>query len=223
MNRMIIYKEWLKTRWALLGVVLTFAAVTFYCFLNLSKVVEIRGAELLWEALVDKDTVLTEILKYLPLAAGVVLAACQFLPEVTHKRLKLTLHLPYPQGRMLLNMALYGLVVLAVIFALQALVSALVLKQWVVWELVARILRTMAVWYLAGWAGYLFAAAVCLEPTWRMRAVLLVLAAGFVALLFKSEVPEAYNGFFPVLLLYVVLSVSLLYYGVARFKEGKQD
>ena len=54
MNRMIIYKEWLKTRWALLGVVLTFAAVTFYCFLNLSKVVEIRGAELLWEALVEK-------------------------------------------------------------------------------------------------------------------------------------------------------------------------
>ena len=124
---------------------------------------------------------------------------------------------------MLLNIALYGLAVLAVIFALQALVSALILKQWVVWELVARILRTMAVWYLAGWAGYLFAAAVCLEPTWRMRAVLLVLAAGFVALLFKSEVPEAYNGFFPVLLLYVVLSVSLLYYGVARFKEGKQD
>ena len=74
MEKMIIYKEWLKTRWVLLGILLVMGAITFYCFLNLSKVVEIRGAELLWEALVGKDTVLTEILRYLPVAAGVLLS-----------------------------------------------------------------------------------------------------------------------------------------------------
>ncbi|MCR5351213.1 MAG: hypothetical protein K6E35_01795 [Bacteroidales bacterium] len=223
MNRMIVYKEWLKTRWVLLGILLILAAVTFYCFLNLSKVVEIRGAELLWEALVGKDTVLTEILRYLPLAAGLLLSAAQFVPEVSQKRLKLTLHLPYPQGRMLLNLVVYGLVVLSLLFLAQAAVSALMLSRWVVWELVARILRTMAVWYLAGWAAYLFMAAICLEPTWKLRAVEALVAAGLFALLFKSPVPEAYNGFFPFLLVYVLLSVSLLYYGVSRFKEGKQD
>jgi len=220
---MIIYKEWLKTRWVLLGILLVMAAITFYCFLNLSKVVEIRGAELLWEALVDKDTVLTEILRYLPLGAGVLLSAAQFVPEVGQKRLKLTLHLPYPQGRMLLGLVLYGLAALSVLFLLQSAVSALMLSRWVVWELVARILRTMAVWYLAGWAAYLLTAAICLEPTWKLRAVEALVAAGLFALLFKSAVPEAYNAFFPCLLLYVLLSVSLLYYGVARFKEGKQD
>lgn len=220
---MIIYKEWLKTRWVLLGILLVMGAITFYCFLNLSKVVEIRGAELLWEALVGKDTVLTEILRYLPVAAGALLSAAQFVPEVTQKRLKLTLHLPYPQGRMLLDLVLYGLVALSVLFLLQSVVAGAVLSRWVVWELVARILRTMAVWYLAGWAAYLFTAAICLEPTWKMRALEALVAAGLFVLLFKSPVPEAYNGFFPFLLVYVLLSVSLLYYGVARFKEGKQD
>ena len=42
-------------------------------------------------------------------------------------------------------------------------------------------------------------------------------------MLFLSAVPEAYNGFFPFLLLYVLAAVGLLYSGVARFKEGLQD
>ena len=41
MNKMILYKEWLKTRWVLLGIALVTAALTAYCFLNLTKVVQI--------------------------------------------------------------------------------------------------------------------------------------------------------------------------------------
>lgn len=223
MTKMILYKEWLKTRWILLGVVAVLCALTFYCFLNLTKVVEIRGAELLWETLVAKDTVLTEILRYLPALAGAVLALSQFVPEIQQKRLKLTLHLPYPQGRMLLVIVAYGLLVLTLVFALQAAVCACCLSAWVPAELVARILRTMAVWYLAGWAAYLFVSALCLEPTWRLRVAELLIAAGFLRILYLSPVPEAYNGFFWALVLYVIASGSLLFLGVARFKEGYQD
>ena len=180
--------------------------------------VEFRGAGLLWEALVTKETVLTELLRYVPAIAGALLALGQFIPEIQQKRLKLTLHLPYPQGKMLLMMALYGLVALTLLFALQAGVSA-----WVPGELVARVLRTMAVWYLAGWAGYLFTSALCLEPTWRLRVLILLVAAGFLRLLYLSGIPEAYNGFFPWLLLYVAASAGLVFAGVARFKEGHQD
>ena len=124
---------------------------------------------------------------------------------------------------MLLMMALYGLVALTLLFALQACVSAWVLSAWVPGELVARVLRTMAVWYLAGWAGYLFTSALCLEPTWRLRVLILLVAAGFLRLLYLSGIPEAYNGFFPWLLLYVAASAGLVFAGVARFKEGHQD
>ena len=43
MNKMILYKEWLKTRWILLGIAVVMATLTAYCFLNLTKVVQIRG------------------------------------------------------------------------------------------------------------------------------------------------------------------------------------
>lgn len=223
MNKMILYKEWLKTRWILLGIALVTAALTAYCFLNLTKVVQIRGAELLWETLVNKETVLTEILRYVPAIAGAILALSQWIPEIQRKRLKLTLHLPYSQTGMLGVITAYGLVVLTVLFVLQAIASAWALSAWVPAELVVRVLRTMAVWYLAGWAAYLFTSALCLEPTWRMRVAVLLVAAGVLRLMFLSGVPEAYNGFFPWLLVYVLLSGGLLFSGVARFKEGLQD
>ncbi len=223
MTKMILYKEWLKTRWVLPGILTAVTALTFYCFLNLAKVVEIRGAGLLWEALVTKDTVLTEILRYVPAIAGALLALGQFFPEIQQKRLKLTLHLPCPQGKMILVMAAFGLVALTLLFALQAGVSAWILSIWVPGELVSRVLGTMAVWYLAGWAAYLFTSALCLEPTWRFRVLILVVAAGLFRLLYLSAVPQAYGRFFPWLLLYVSASAGLLFSGVARFKEGLQD
>lgn len=223
MNKMILYKEWLKTRWILLGIAVVIAALAGYCFLNLSKVVQIRGAALLWETLVAKDTVLTEILRFVPALCSAVLALAQFIPEIQHKRLKLTLHLPYSQSRMLLVITLYGLLALTLLFLLQAGACAWAMSRWVPAELVTRMLRTMAVWYLAGWAAYLFTSALCLEPTWRFRVLILLVAAGLLRILFLSAVPEAYNGFFPFLLLYVLAAVGLLYSGVARFKEGLQD
>lgn len=223
MNKMILYKEWLKTRWVLLAILTVLFSLTFYCLLNLSKVVQIRGAELLWEATVMKEAVLTEILRYLPAFCGAVLALSQWLPEVLHKRLKLTLHLPFPQGKMLLAIAGYGLLALTILLVLQAVVCVCVLRIWLPSEIVVRILKSMAVWYLAGWASYLFTSAVCLEPSWRMRAVILIVGTGLLHLLFLSPVPEAYNSFYPCLLLYVFLSGGLLFAGVARFKEGLQD
>ena len=223
MNRMILYKEWLKTRWVLLGIVLVMAAITFYCFLNLTNVVQIRGAEILWETLVSKETVLTEFFRFVPAVAAALLALSQWLPEMQHKRLKLTLHLPYPQGKMILTMAANGLFLLSVLYAVQAGVCAPVFAQWIPAELIARILRTMAVWYLAGWAAYLFTSALCLEPTWRFRVPILLVSAGLLRILYLSGIPEAFNGFFWILLPYVIASGSLLFLSVSRFKEGYQD
>jgi hypothetical protein len=223
MNKMILYKEWLKTRWVLLGIVLVVVAITFYCFLNLTKVVQIRGAEILWETLVTKETVLTEIFRFVPAIVGAILALSQWIPEIQHKRLKLTLHLPYPQRRMILLMACFGLFLLTVLYALQACVSALIFARWIPVELVSRVFHTMLVWYLAGWAAYLFTSALCLEPTWRFRVLMLLVSAGLLRILYLSGTPEAYNSFLPWLLLYVLLSGGLLFSSETRFKEGLQD
>jgi len=223
MNRMILYKEWLKTRWFLLAAFLVLAAGTFYMGLSLSKTVQFNGADKLWEVLVSKETVLLETLKYLPLAVGGLLAVVQFFPETARKRLKLTLHLPYPQGRMMAMMYGYGLAALTILFLLQVTVLTVSLRHYFVTELVVRIMVTAAVWYLAGYAAYIWVAAVCLEPTWRMRVVVIVLLAALVRLLFLSGVPESYNGILPWLVLYVLCGQVLIFHSVARFKEGLQD
>ena len=223
MNRMILYKEWVKSRWFLLSAVLVTLSLTAFTLLSLAKNVEFHGAGLLWSAMILKDTVLIESLRYLPVLVGGLLALVQFLPETNRKRLKLTLHLPYPQGKMLVMMYGYGLAVLLVLFLLQALSVGLVLNRWIVAELTGRVLKTAAVWYLAGFAAYLWMAAVCLEPAWKMRAVLLVLLAGLLYLLYLSSTPESYNGFFPWLLLYVLAGQGLVFHSIARFKEGRQD
>ena len=75
MNRMIIYKEWIKTRWALLAIVVVLLGATALTLLSLGKNVEFRGAGLLWSVLSLKDTVLIESLRYLPVFAGAMLAA----------------------------------------------------------------------------------------------------------------------------------------------------
>ena len=223
MGKMILYKEWLKTRWVLLAIFAVFAGALFYSLLNLAKVVEFRGAAVLWSTLVAKDTVLLEILRYLPAVAGGVLAAAQFLPETGRKRLKLTLHLPYPEWKMILMLVCYGIVGLTVVFALSAAICTLVMGQWIAAELTARIIRTMLVWFLAGYAVYIWTAAAILEPTWKVRALLLVILGALLWLLFLSQVPEAYNGFLPWLCLYVAASYVLVRGSVVRFKEGCQD
>lgn len=223
MTRMILYKEWLKTRWILLGILVVTAAITSYCLLNLGKVAEIRGNDIIWITLLTKDTVLTDILQYLPMIAGIVLGVSQFLPEISRKRLKLTLHLPFPQWKMIALMVLYGLMALTLTFTLQAVALSVVFRRWVAAELVTRIILTMLPWYLAGWAAYLWTTAICLEPAWKLRTVLAIIGAGLLRLLFLTPVPEAYNCFLPALAVYTCCGALLIGHGIIRFKEGIQD
>ena len=223
MNKMIIFKEWLKTRWVILGSAVVALAATLFCLLNLSKTIEINGAEAIWSTLLMKDTVLVEMLKYIPIAIGIVVAIAQFIPEVQRKRIKLTLHLPYPQGRMIAMMYGFGICVMLILFGLQALILCLSLGKWLTGELVARIMESWVVWFLSGIASYFFTAALCLEPTWKRRILIVLVAAGFIHFAFLSPVPGSYGGILPWVVVYVLCIQILIYSAIARFKEGLQD
>jgi len=223
MKKAIIYKEFLKTKWVLLCIVLVFAAYLGYLFLNISKSAEVNGLGSIWSYMIAKDSPLFENFRLFPLLAGVVLAIAQFIPEASHKRIKLTLHLPYPQGKMIALMYGFGLLALTVIYALSACAIGAFMSGIVARELVWRIILTALVWFIAGYAGYLWTSAICLEPTWKMRVLLLLLMAGVVGVCFLSPLAESYNRFLPVLAVFVLLGQTLIYYVVSRFKEGLQD
>lgn len=223
MVKAIIYKEWLKSRWYLLGIVLMTVVAAAFSFVNLGKIFQFNGAAPVWSTLVYKDTTFMENLKFLPLLSGIALAVAQWVPEMNRKCLKLTLHLPYPRGRMILMMYLYGVISLAILFCIVALAAALFLGHYFPHELTGRIIMTMIPWYLAGFAGYLWTSGLVTEPTWSARVLILLLLAGFVRLAFISTVPESYNGFLPLMTVFVLCGQLILFHSIARFREGLQD
>ena len=219
----IFYKEWIKMRWFCLVAALFLAGFTAYALLRVQRVITFKGAAHIWEVMLEKEVVFIDILQYLPVLLGVLLALVQFIPEMTHKRLKLTLHLPFPQRKMILLMMGVGLAALAVLSAVQAFVLWCYFHTLLAPELVSRILLTSLPWYLAGLALYPLAAWVCLEPTWRRRVADILVAVGVCRLFFLSETPQAYDGMLPWLLALLLCVLFFPLLSVYRFKQGCQD
>ena len=223
MIKAIFYKEWIKMRWFCLVAALFLAGFTAYALLRVQRVITFKGAAHIWEVMLEKEVVFIDILQDLPVLLGVLLALVQFIPEMTHKRLKLTLHLPFPQRKMILLMMGVGLAALAVLSAVQAFVLWCYFHTLLAPELVSRILLTSLPWYLAGLALYPLAAWVCLEPTWRRRVADILVAVGVCRLFFLSETPQAYDGMLPWLLALLLCVLFFPLLSVYRFKQGCQD
>lgn len=223
MNKAIFYKEWVKTRWFFLAFALIFACYTIYMLLRFGQIMEFKGADHFTAILLTRETVFIETLEYIPLVAGILLAVVQFVPEMTQKRIKLTLHLPYPQKKMILMMYAAGLAELLPIFLLQGIAIGVYLGAYIPCELVDRILLTSLPWYAAGIVAYTWGYAVCLEPTWKMRAVLMLMAAGLLRVFFLSDTPQAYDCFLPALTVFGLGGLLVVFRSMVRFKEGCQD
>lgn len=223
MIKAIFYKEWIKMHWFCLVAALFLAGFTAYALLRVQRVITFKGAAHIWEVMLEKEVVFIDILQYLPVLLGVLLALVQFIPEMTHKRLKLTLHLPFPQRKMILLMMGVGLAALAVLSAVQAFVLWCYFHTLLAPELVSRILLTSLPWYLAGLALYPLAAWVCLEPTWRRRVADILVAVGVCRLFFLSETPQAYDGMLPWLLALLLCVLFFPLLSIYRFKQGCQD
>lgn len=197
--------------------------ITGYSMLRVGRTIDMKGIDHLWMVMVLKDAIFIDLLQFVPLLIGILLAAVQFFPEMQRKCLKLTLHLPYSQKRMVLLMLAYGVCVLVISFALSIILMGVYLPQHFTGELVQRILLSAAPWFLAGFSGYLLVSWVCLEPTWKRRVLNMIIAALIIRVYFLAPGAEAYNSFLPWLALYTLLIASLSWISVVRFKAGKQD
>lgn len=219
----IFYKEWIKTRWYLLLMFVVTLGFAGYSMMRINRVVELKGVEHIWEIMISKDVIFIDLLQYIPVLAGILLALVQFMPEMYHKCLKLTLHLPYSQWRMINSMLLYGLLMLALCFALNYVCMFVYLQKILAPELYARILLSALPWYLAGLASYLLLSWICLEPTWKRRVLNLAVALLVLRVFFLAPSAEAYHAFLPWLTVYTLLLGTLSWLSIARFKAGEQD
>lgn len=223
MWKAIVYKEWIKTRRYLFAALLLTPGFAGYGLLRLYRAVELMGAGHIWEVMVTRNAVFIDPIRFVPLLAGLLLAVVQFVPEMQRKCLKLTLHLPVPALATLGAMLAFGLAALSVLFGIGVAIVGLGPLPVIARELAGNILCTALPWFLAGMAAYLLGAWVILEPTWRLRAVNILMSLLVLRLFFLGEVPHAYDGFLPLLALLTACTASLSWISVVRFMAGRQD
>lgn len=182
------------------------------------------GAASVWLAVLDRGDVLVDPLQ-IPARARRRRGWDwpSFFPEITQKRLKLTLHLPDSRRAMMLGMLGYGLVLLTMLFAVQLLAIGLYLRHLMAPELVHAVVSTTLPWYAAGFAGYLFAAWICIEPTWRQRLFDALIAAGVMRLLFSSDALRVCDPLLPWIAAVVLCALFFPLHSTLRFRRGCQD
>lgn len=223
MIKAIIEKEWCKTRFVWFVVLAVSLLSAAYADLRVNRLIELKGVDHLWLIVLLKDNTFADIIMMLPLLAGLALGVAQMAPEMYHKRLKLTLHLPMPQVKMLMLMLAVGTAEAIAVFILQAAVIVIYDLTVMPRLMVASILLTMLPWFVAGFAAYLFACAICLEVSWRRRVGLGMLASAMLAMYYSQPALEAYNSFLPSLLIATALLAILPAGSMIRFKEGLSE
>lgn len=223
MTKAIFYKEWLKTRRTFWVCLLLAALLAVYAIMCVRRVGASHGVEHIWLIMLMKDQTFIDAIKYFPPIAALAIGVAQMSPEMQQKRLKLTLHLPYPQSRLVAAMVGAGLVECVAIFLLQAVAIAVYYRSVVTSEMTWHVMLTTLPWYLAGLNTYLFTAAVCLEGRWRRRVAVGLVGVGVVSVYYMQSVPQAYNGMLFGAVLFTLLLMLLSINSVNRFKEGLID
>ena len=219
----ILLKEWIKLKrfWFLIFII-NFC-FTIYALLTMNRIVNFRGVTHLWEILLLKEVVFINILQYLPLLTGMLAGIVQFVPEMQQKRLKLTLHMPFSQRRMVMAMTGFGLAGIILIFILQYSLLSVYLYPILATELVNRILLTALPWFLAGITAYICTVWICIEPTGKYRIIYSLIAIGALRIFFLSDTPQAYDSMLPLLILFILCILYFPWFSVKRFTAGKQD
>ncbi len=220
MLRSLFLKEWLKTRMVVLLALTVSLGLCVYILQSVSRLIDANGMMLVWDTLLNRDVLLVDMLRFVPLVVGVLLGVSQMLPEVLQKRIKLTLHLPIAMWESVGVMVLYGAIVMVGLMVLNLGVCAVVMSSWFPKELLQHIFLTAVVWYIAGLLAYFFAIWVVLEPTWVMRVLELLFAAVCLRGFYMSTMPEVYNAFLPIMVVFTVLCAGLPLLSIDRFKRG---
>lgn len=222
MVRSIFFKEWIKTRWVLLLILIIFSAVIIYSFMNVSRGLRVAGSAHIWDMIVQKNITFVTFLYYIPLLSGIMLGISQYSPETYNKRLKLTLHLPIQESRNLLLMLSFGVLSLGVILLVAYATLKIGFGQYFCHEIVDWNIEKITPWLWSGIAAYLLCAWICIEPVWKQRVLNALVSLLIVWLFLFDETPYTYTPFLPYLIAGILLLVGFSFYSLNRFKEGKQ-
>jgi len=221
MWKFIVYKEWLKIRWFLIGYLILGVLGIGYLFLGLKHSLAFEGSRNLWSKILFLNLQFYSSVKYVPLVAGALLAFMQYLPEAINKRIKLTFHLPVGENRALMLMQGFGagclLFEMLIFFGLFTGISLIYFPIQMVSDSVATILP----WSLAGFAAYFIGSLVILEPNSVFRFFYSLIGVFFLTIYFAPADTASYKTANASLIVLTALLSSGFLFSAYRYRKGE--
>lgn len=215
----LLLKEWLKLKYYFAAVLLLNFGICLKIFFDIRQQMHSEHAEMVWYQAIHIHTILYQDIRYLPLIAGLVLAAAQFVPEMLGRRLRLSLHLPAGRDFMLFACLLSGLLLFLIICVLDLAIINMTLQKYFPSEVAASSLPTMLPWILAGLLAYFGGVTVLLEINWPRRIFLLLIFTVLVSMLFSGIGYGWFSPALPYLVLLIPLSLLSVFESGRRFQE----
>ena len=217
----LLYKEWIKTRWyAAVGLAGSLILSVYACIDAVSMLHDMGGA-FFYSTLLTGNIALMTQLKYLPLAIALLIGLPQFLPEITNKRIRLTLHLPVGSTAVVYTMVLYGLAVFCCTLLPALLITTATLAACFPAEVVVATLQTLLPWLLGGMTAYFFTAMIAFEPVWKFRFGYILIAYLTLRFFYLGYgVGNAVTAY-PLLLVITLISSLAVIYTSHRFNKGE--
>lgn len=223
MIQALLFKEWIKTRRVVTLIGIIFIALIIYTLINTGQQFRVGGAVQTWSTVILKDMpILPGFAQWIPILAGLLLGIAQFAPEMQDKRLKLTLHLPLTETKIMTALLSFGIGILLFTFLLSYLILSFSFSFYYPKEIIEAMIRSSLPYLFAGIFGYLFASWISLEPVWRQRIVYTLASVGFLSFLFIRSLSGAYTPFIPYLVVLLFLCFFFPFYSMYRFKDGAQ-
>lgn len=214
----LLYKEWLKIRWAFVGMALLSLLALTYIALNLAYYTEFMTAKGFWGNVILLGFPFFSEIKYIPILSGIVIAIVQFSPEMNLSRLKLTLHLPVEENTLFLQMISLGFLILVLLFTVIALLLWIIVGIYLPAEVVLMVLNTVLPWLMVGLASYFLTTAIIIEPVWTRRLIMIPFALGFLDLYYIAQNPHVQLNLF--LIIFGLLTSTLILFSGYHFKRG---
>jgi len=219
MNQTLLYKEWLKLRWGFIaGLALHGAAGIALLFAVRGKL-RTEHAEMLWYQALALDAVFYADIRYLPLVTGLILALVQCLPEISGRRLRLSLHLPVARQRLVLLMLLAGGGLYLVLAAIDLLSIQLITAISYPIEVTTLTLPTVLPWLLAGLLGYLAVVTVLFEPETLRRVFWAAVMAALCVTLCQERGAGWFSPLLPLFIGLVPLAALPVFAAAQRFQQ----
>jgi hypothetical protein len=217
----IIFKEWIKIRWALVAFMVLGIIALLMMLLRIRHDILFVDAANYWYSFLFRGAPYYTLLKFIPLVAGLGIAVAQYFPETVSRRIKLTFHLPVRENEILIKMHLFGSGCLVAVFIILILIFIFGSSLFFPTDIIIPSFISILPWFLGGLFTYFMTALVLLEPIWLYRGLFTIMGGGCVSFFYFNAVIGGYKPALLGLTVLTLLSSVVVLFSGYRFRKGE--